>query len=443
MVPQNSARNAKSPRQAGQEDPCTGKTMNAVAMRGETAEPNRSVRPSDGFGRLGPRRWPRRERNDGAGPLIYGHLPTTGLSTDSRPEFGTNGHHITVTRTSIDETPGGIASWVVTTQRGRKTSGSAEPPLQVSAPTIDGDRKNGENWPDQFSRKDDSPALPKSAQRERSNSHSESRGRARRHERSANRNRRRSLSCDRAWTDVVSGGDKSEKDAKTRQRSSTPARKPQNDPLTAKMLQLESTIKLVQVSMRQQQETIRKQAEMITRLTSQQPRSGMQWNVSAPPTATLALSDATAMPPPPPPPQQGTDKTPRRKKARRSSVNESDEEEDLNMDNDADETASVSSISMLLSRTTEGQEGLNCGARFKKIYNRLNRQDRRINEISQKVDNVASIMNKFEARVEARITTGFEEMKLFMVQLLKEELSSLGIGNRNTPGSSLNHGQSN
>ncbi|KAL3225020.1 hypothetical protein MRX96_049387 [Rhipicephalus microplus] len=209
------------------------------------------------------------------------------------------------------------------------------------------------------------------------------------------------------------------------------------------MLQLENTIKLMQVSMRQQQETIRKQAEMITRLTSQQPRSGMEWNVSAPPTATLALSDATAVPPPPPPPPQGTDKTPRRKKARRSSVNESDEEEDLNMDNDADETASVSSTSTQLSRTTEGQEGLNCGARFKKIYNRLNRQDRRINEISQKVDNVASTMNKFEARVEARMTTGFEEMKLFVVQLLKEELSSIGLSNRNTPGSSHNHGQSN
>ncbi|KAH8009814.1 hypothetical protein HPB51_019883 [Rhipicephalus microplus] len=62
------------------------------------------------------------------------------------------------------------------------------------------------------------------------------------------------------------------------------------------------------------------------------PRSGTQWNASASTTATLALSDATAMPPPPPPPQ-GTDKTPRRKKARRSSVNESDKEEDLNIDN--------------------------------------------------------------------------------------------------------------
>ncbi|KAH7931995.1 hypothetical protein HPB51_029585 [Rhipicephalus microplus] len=152
----------------------------------------------------------------------------------------------------------------------------------------------------------------------------------------------------------------------------------------------------------------------------------MQWNVSAPPTATLALSDATAMPPPPPPPQ-GTNKTPWRKKARRSSVNELDKEEDLNMDNDADETASVSSISSLHSKTIEGQEGLNCGDRFKKIYNRLNRQDHRINEISQKVDNVASAITKFEARVEARITTGFEEMKLFVVQLLKEELSSLGL----------------
>ncbi|KAL3193787.1 hypothetical protein MRX96_000083 [Rhipicephalus microplus] len=159
---------------------------------------------------------------------------------------------------------------------------------------------------------------------------------------------------------------------KTRQHSSTLARKPQNDSLTAKMLQLESTIKLMQEFMRHQQESIRKQAEMNMRLTSQQPRLGMQWNVSAPPTATLTLSDATAMPPLPLPPPQGTDKTSRRKKARRSSVNESDEEEHLNMDNDADETTSVSSISTQLSRTTEGQEGLKCGARFKKICNRLN-----------------------------------------------------------------------
>ncbi|KAH8029753.1 hypothetical protein HPB51_003705 [Rhipicephalus microplus] len=128
-----------------------------------------------------------------------------------------------------------------------------------------------------FSRKDDSPALPKSAQRERRNSRSENRETARRHERSANRNMRRSLSRDRAWTDVVKGSAKSETNTKTRQRSSPPARKPQNDPLTAKMLQLESIIKLMRESMRQQQETMRKQAEMITRLTSQQPRSGMQW----------------------------------------------------------------------------------------------------------------------------------------------------------------------
>ncbi|KAH8033694.1 hypothetical protein HPB51_015474 [Rhipicephalus microplus] len=60
---------------------------------GETAEPNRSVRPSDGFGRLGPCRRPHRERNDGAGPLIHGDLPTGGLSTDCRPDFRMNGHH--------------------------------------------------------------------------------------------------------------------------------------------------------------------------------------------------------------------------------------------------------------------------------------------------------------------------------------------------------------
>ncbi|KAL3186247.1 hypothetical protein MRX96_027973 [Rhipicephalus microplus] len=207
------------------------------------------------------------------GPPIYGNLPTTGLSTDSRTEFGTNGHH---RRRNFNRRDAG---------RHRRLDGD-HPARQEDL----GQRRNSAS---SFG------ANTRSAQKKRSNSRSESRGRARRHERSANRNRQRSLSRDRAWTDVVSGGAKSEKHAKTRQRSSTPARKPQNDPLTAKMLQLESTIKLMQESMRQQQETIRKQAEMITRLTSQQPRSGMQWNVSAPPTATLALSDATTMPPPP------------------------------------------------------------------------------------------------------------------------------------------------
>ncbi|KAL3215750.1 hypothetical protein MRX96_033485 [Rhipicephalus microplus] len=75
---------------------------------------------------------------------------------------------------------------------------------------------------------------------------------------------------------------------------------------------------------------------------------------------------------------------------------------------------------------------------MQKLYNRLNRQDRRINEISQKLDNVGSVMTKFEARVEARIFTGIEEMKLFIVQLLKEGLSSVSLCNRNTPGFSPN-----
>ncbi|KAH8009813.1 hypothetical protein HPB51_019882 [Rhipicephalus microplus] len=42
---------------------------------------------------------------------------------------------IAVAGASIDETPDGIAGWEVTTQRGKKTSGSAETPLQFSTPT--------------------------------------------------------------------------------------------------------------------------------------------------------------------------------------------------------------------------------------------------------------------------------------------------------------------
>ncbi|KAL3214158.1 hypothetical protein MRX96_007282 [Rhipicephalus microplus] len=224
-----------------------------------------------------------------------------------------------------------------------------------------------------FSGKDDFPVLLKSAQRECSNSRSESTERALSREHSANCNRQRSLSRDRAWTDVVQGGAKSEKDAKTRQPSRTPARKPRNDPLTAKMLQLESTIELMQEFMRQQQETTTSPNLRYS------PRKGPGWARSG----------------------------------------------------------------MLHYRSLEGQEGLNCRGKFRTIYNRLNRQDDRINEISQKVDNGASAMTKFEARIDARITTGFEEMKLFMVQLLNEEMSSLGRGYLNTPGSSSNHEQSN
>ncbi|KAH8032980.1 hypothetical protein HPB51_004728 [Rhipicephalus microplus] len=58
------------------------------------------------------------------------------------------------------------------------------------------------------------------------------------HHHSASRNRQRSLSRDRAWTDVVKGRARSEKDAKIHQRSRTPVRKPQSYPITAKMLQL-------------------------------------------------------------------------------------------------------------------------------------------------------------------------------------------------------------
>lgn len=130
---------------------------------------------------------------------------------------------------------------------------------------------------------------------------------------------------------------------------------------------------------------------------------------------------------------------------------EKDKFTELNMNTGDDETESISSISTLHSRNTDTQGGLNCGARFKQINERLNRQDKRINEISQKVDNVASAMKnlkndgkadfaKFEAREEARINTGSEEIKHFMVQLLKEELGKLGHGNRTSPGASPSHG---
>lgn len=308
-----------------------------------------------------------------------------------------------------------------------------------------------------FSRKDEFPELSPSKQGGRRKSRSESRGRTQSRGRSESRDRRRSPSRDgrKSWTDIAGGGAKGGKGAKERQRSRTPARKPQNDPLASKIMQLESTIRLLQETVKQQQETMKQQKELIARFTSQQHgnQSGTPWSVgTAQQAASFTPLGTPVMPPPPPPPQSlGQGKTPSQKKVRRSSVIESDEDEDLNMNNGDDETESISSISTLHSRNTDTQGGLNCGARFKKITARLNRQDKRINEISQKVDNVASAMKKlendvkaefaqFEARVEARINTGFEEMKHFMVQLLKEELGKLGHGNRTSPGASPSHG---
>ncbi|KAH7958381.1 hypothetical protein HPB49_001131 [Dermacentor silvarum] len=308
-----------------------------------------------------------------------------------------------------------------------------------------------------FSRKDEFPDLSPSKQEGRRKSRSKSRGRSPSRGRSESRDRRRSRSRDgrKLWSDIARGGAKGEKDAKERQRSRTPARKPQNNSLASKMMQLESTIKLLQETVKQQQETMKQQKELIARFTSQQHgnQSDTPWSVgTAQQTASFTPLGTPVMPPPTPSPQsleQG--KTPCQKKARRSSVIESDEDEHLNMNTGDDETESISSISTLHSRDTDTQGGLNYGARFKHINARLNRQDKCTKEISQKVDNVASAMKNFkndvkadfaklEAREEARINTGFEEMKHFMVQLLQEEMAKLGHGSHTSPGASPSHG---
>ncbi|KAL3192436.1 hypothetical protein MRX96_059077 [Rhipicephalus microplus] len=130
---------------------------------------------------------------------------------------------IAVAGTSIDETPDDTAGWVVATQRG-KTSSSAETPLQVSAPTP-GKRAAPPTQAQiirrvnaNFAKTARMPFVLRGEYkivRERSNSRSESRRRARSRERSVSRNRQCSVSCNRTWTDVVKGGAKSKKDAKT------------------------------------------------------------------------------------------------------------------------------------------------------------------------------------------------------------------------------------
>ncbi|KAH7953340.1 hypothetical protein HPB49_007236 [Dermacentor silvarum] len=395
---------------------------------------------------------------------------------------------VAVPGTPIDATPENIAGWVVATQRGKKaTLNNAESPQQVSAPqpgkkaaqptraqiikktpfllrkreherkmAAEKAGKSGQSKA-RFSRKDEFPDLSPSKQEGRRKSRSKSRGRSPSRGRSESRDRRRSRSRDgrKLWSDIARGGAKGGKDAKERQRSRTPARKPQNNSLASKMMQLESTIKLLQETVKQQQETMKQQKELIARFTSQQHgnQSDTPWSVgTAQQTASFTPLGTPVMPPPPPSPQsleQG--KTPCQKKARRSSVIESDEDEHLNMNTGDDETESISSISTLHSRDTDTQGGLNYGARFKHINARLNRQDKCTKEISQKVDNVASAMKNFkndvkadfaklEAREEARINTGFEEMKHFMVQLLQEEMGKLGHGSHTSPVASPSHG---
>ncbi|KAH7975030.1 hypothetical protein HPB49_022909 [Dermacentor silvarum] len=368
---------------------------------------------------------------------------------------------VAVPKTPIDETPEKIAGWVVATQRGKKaTLNNAETPQKVSAPQPG--KKAAQPTRAQIIKKDNAnfaktarmPHVPrgecKVIVRPRggllvgkimmpelmqaiaaNKSRSKSRGRSPSRGRSESRDRRRSPSRDgrKLWSDIARGGAKGEKDAKERQRSRTPARKPQNNSLASKMMQLESTIKLLQETVKQQQETMKQQKELIARFTSQQHgnQSDTPWSVgTAQQTASFTPLGTPVMPPPPPSPQlleQG--KTPCQKKARRSSVIESDEDEHLNMNTGDDETESISSISTVHSRDTDTQGSLNYGARFKHINARLNRQDKCTKEISQKVDNVASAMKNFkndvkadfaklEAREEARINTGFEEMKHFM-----------------------------
>lgn len=299
-----------------------------------------------------------------------------------------------------------------------------------------------------FSRKNDFPELSPSNQEERRQSRSESRGRSASCTRTESRDRRRSPSRDgrkscggrKSWTDITSGRAKEQVGAKERRRSRTPMRKPKNDPLAPKVEQLESTIRLLQETMKQQQETMRQQKELITRLTSQ--LQGNQAEAQGSPSATqqtapVATPEVPAASHPPPPPQpQVQSEIPSQKRARRNPEPEPEEDEDLEVSNEDDETESISSASTLHSRSTDAQGGLNYGARFRVIEKRLNRHERRINEISQKVDYVASAVKNLEIRMEARI----EEMKLFMVQLLKEELGKLGLGNHTSPEASPSHG---
>lgn len=335
-----------------------------------------------------------------------------------------------------------------------------------------------------FSRKDEFPELTSPTnQRGRSKSRSASRSglsRSRGGSRSHSRNRRRSLSRDghKLWADVAKGATKSAAKgtakgadkgsaAKEHQRSSTPAGKkmPAGDPLASKMAQLENTIKLLQETVKQQQKTMLQQTELIAKLTSQQHGSQQQaqpWSLgTAQQPASLTPRETPVLPLPTPSPAAAeSSKAPRSKKARRSSAIEpSDDDEDNNsstsMNTGDDETEVTAQSTLTFSpKSTDAlsSNGINYGTRIKHLTERLNKQEKRINEVSQKVDNVAAAMKNLKTDlkndIEARINSGFEEMKRFMAQLLKdelgkllkEELGKLGHGNHVLPGTQPNHG---
>lgn len=214
--------------------------------------------------------------------------------------------------------------------------------------------------------------------------------------------------------------------------------------MTAKMSQLESTIKLLQ-------ETIKQQQEVINKLTTAQQQAPATWSFGATPQpatftalgAKPAGQSPTPPPPPPSPPLPVTTKAkpPPPKVRRRAAIIDSDNEEDgpTTMNEDAAETASTAG--------RPADDGINYAIRIRQINKRLDKHDREIRTLNEKVTRIDERVGRLEVRMEkgfAELRQEMSEMKHSIVEELKQFMmgwmNAAGQGTQTPPEASPRHG---
>lgn len=190
--------------------------------------------------------------------------------------------------------------------------------------------------------------------------------------------------------------------------------------MTTKMSQLEATIKLLQDTIKQQQEVINKLT------TAQQPAVATTWSFGATPqpasfTALGAKPPATRSPSPPSSsPSSPMPETPKAKPSpakirRRAAVLDSDNEDERPMNVTSNEDA-----------RPPADDGINYGVRIRQINKRLDKHDREIRSLNEKVTRLDERVGRLEVRMEK----GFAELRQEMSEMKQsfEELKQLIMG---------------
>lgn len=210
--------------------------------------------------------------------------------------------------------------------------------------------------------------------------------------------------------------------------------------MTAKMSQLESTIKLLQATIKQQQEVINK-------LTTAQQQAPTTWSFGATPQpatfTALGAKPAGQSPTPPSPPLPVTTKAkpPPPKVRRRAAIIDSDNEEDgpTTMNEDAAETDSTAG--------RPADDGINYAIRIRQINKRLDKHDREIRTLNEKVTRIDERVGRLDVRLEkgfAELRQEMSEMKNSIVEELKQFMmgwmNAAGQGTQTPPEASPRHG---